>query len=146
MVSKAVPSLKQLRTSERAAGFIKRSSDLRCMLDTAVGLPKLSLYSSLRTGVQRRNKASGAFGALRKELFGTKYASCEAKRKAYTGIVLNVLLFGCESWCLTADLVGTLASWHHARLREMCRVTMSFTNALESRASNTIFACARCVG
>ena len=72
----------------------------------------------------RINKASGAFGALRKELFGTKYASYEAKRKAYTGIVLNVLLFGCESWCLTADLVGTLASWHHARLREMCRVTM----------------------
>ena len=67
---------------------------------------------------------AAAFGALRKELFGTKYASYEAKRKAYTGIVLNVLLFGCESWCLTADLVGTLASWHHARLREMCRVTM----------------------
>ena len=72
----------------------------------------------------RINKASGAFGALRKELFGTKYASYEAKQKAYTGIILNVLLYGCESWCLTADLVGTLASWHHARLREMCRVTM----------------------
>ena len=72
----------------------------------------------------RINKASGAFGALRKELFGTKYASYEAKRKAYTGIVLNVLLYGCESWCLTADLVGTLASWHRARLGEMCRVTM----------------------
>ncbi len=61
---------------------------------------------------------------MRKGLFGTKYASYEAKRKAYTGIVLNVFLFGCESWCLTADLVGTLASWHHARLREMCRVSM----------------------
>ncbi len=105
----------------------------------------------------RINKASGAFGALRKEFFGTKYASYEAKRKAHTGIVLSVLIFGCESWCFTADLVGTLASWHHARLREMCRSLCtrfgstelpptSFTNALESRASATIFACARCLG
>ncbi len=72
----------------------------------------------------RIKKASGAFGALRKELFGAKYASYEAKRKAYTGIVFNVLLFGCESRCLTADLAGTLASWHRDRLREMCRITM----------------------
>jgi hypothetical protein len=64
----------------------------------------------------RINEASGAFGALRKELFGTKYASYKAKIKAYTCIVLNVLLFGCDSWCLTADIVGTLASWHHAQL------------------------------
>ena len=41
-----------------------------------------------------------------------------------TGIILSVLLYGCESWCLTADLAGILASWHRARLREMCRVTM----------------------
>ena len=45
-------------------------------------------------------------------------------KKAYIGIILNVLLYGCESWCLTADLVRTLASWRHARLREVCRVTM----------------------
>ena len=34
--------------------------------------------------------------------------------------------FTCESvyWLPDADLVRTLASWHHARLREMCRVTM----------------------
>jgi hypothetical protein len=70
------------------------------------------------------NKAPGAFGAVRKELVGTKRASYEAKQKAYTGIILNVLFFGCKSWCLTADLVGALASWHHARLREMCRVTI----------------------
>ena len=43
----------------------------------------------------RINKASGAFGALQKELFGTKYAYYEAKRKAYNSIVLNVFLFGC---------------------------------------------------
>ncbi len=66
----------------------------------------------------RTNKASGAFGTLcKEEHFGTKYVTYEAKRKAFTGIILSVLLFGCESWCLTADLVGTLANWHRARLR-----------------------------
>ena len=42
----------------------------------------------------------------------------------YAGGVLAVLLYGCESWCLTAESVRRLANWHNKRIREMCRVTM----------------------
>ena len=35
-----------------------------------------------------------------------------------------MLLYGCESWCLTAESVSRLRNWHNKRIREMCRVTM----------------------
>jgi hypothetical protein len=38
-----------------------------------------------------------------------------------------VLLYGCESWCLTAESVRRLTNWHNKRVREMCRVTMCQT-------------------
>ncbi len=46
------------------------------------------------------------------------------KPKAHTGITLSIPLCGCESRFLAVDLAGALVSWRHARLREMCRVTM----------------------
>ena len=39
--------------------------------------------------------------------------------------VLSVLLYGCESWCLTQKgMLTPLRNWHNKRIREMCRVTM----------------------
>ena len=49
------------------------------------------------------------------------------KGKVYAGGVLAVLLYGCESWCLTAESVRRLSNWHNKRVREMCRVTMCQT-------------------
>ena len=46
----------------------------------------------------------------------------------YAGGVLAVLLYGCESWCLTAESVRRLANWHNKQIREMCRVTMLQTH------------------
>ena len=45
-------------------------------------------------------------------------------RQLYVGGVLSVLLFGCESWCVTMEMLTSLRNWHNARIREMCRVTM----------------------
>jgi hypothetical protein len=42
----------------------------------------------------------------------------------YAGGVPAVLLYGCESWCLTAESVRRLTNWHNKRMREMCRVTI----------------------
>ena len=38
------------------------------------------------------------------------------------------MLYGCESWCLTAELVRRLANWHNKRVREMCRVAILQTH------------------
>jgi hypothetical protein len=72
----------------------------------------------------RLKKASQAFGALRSKIFSSRDIPERLKGKVYAGGVLAVLLYGCESWCLTAESVRRLANWHNKRVREMCRVTM----------------------
>jgi len=82
----------------------------------------------------RIKKASKAFGALRNRIFGTRDVSERLKGKIYTGGVLAVLLYGCESWCLTAESISRLRNWHNKRIREMCRMTMcqSFVHQISS--------------
>ena len=58
---------------------------------------------------------------------GSKDVPERLKGKIYAGGVLAVLLYGCESWCLTAESIKRLSRWHNKRLREMCRVTMCQT-------------------
>ena len=50
------------------------------------------------------------------------------KGKVYTDGVLAVLLYGCESRCLTAASIRRLSFWHNKRVREMCRVTICETH------------------
>ena len=76
----------------------------------------------------RLKKASQAFGALRSKIFSSRDIPERLKGKVYAGGVLAVLLYGCESWCLTAESVRRLANWHNKRIREMCRVTMLQTH------------------
>ena len=73
-------------------------------------------------------------GALRDHFFSTRDVSERLKGKIYTGGVLAVLLYGCESWCLTAESISRLRNWHNKRIREMCRVTMcqSFVHQISS--------------
>jgi exonuclease III len=75
----------------------------------------------------RIKKASQAFGALRSKIFGSADIPERLKGKVYSGGVLAVLLYGCESWCLKAESVRRLSNWHNKRVREMCRVTMCQT-------------------
>ena len=75
----------------------------------------------------RIKKASQAFGALRDKIFSSASVPERLKGKLYAGGVLSVLLYGCESWCLTEASVSRLSSWHNKRIREMCRITMRQT-------------------
>ena len=75
----------------------------------------------------RIKKASQAFGAFRSKIYGSADIPERLKGKVYAGGVLAVLLYGCESWCLTAESVRRLSNWHNKRIREMCRVTMCQT-------------------
>ena len=38
-------------------------------------------------------------------------------------LVVNILLYGAECWCLTEDLLARLRSFHHRCLRAMCGIT-----------------------
>ena len=71
----------------------------------------------------RIKSAAGAFGALRKQLFESRHFSFQTKKVVYVTLVVNILLYGAECWCLTEDLLARLRSFHHRCLRAMCGVT-----------------------
>uniref|UniRef100_A0A7S0LG95 Reverse transcriptase domain-containing protein n=1 Tax=Coccolithus braarudii TaxID=221442 RepID=A0A7S0LG95_9EUKA len=80
------------------------------------------------TAVDRRiSAASKAFGALRKCIFASSSVNAGAKRAVYESIVLSILLYGCESWCLTETHRSRLRTFHAQSLRAMCRVTRKHT-------------------
>jgi len=72
----------------------------------------------------RIKKASKAFGTLRDRVFSTRDVSERLKGKICPGGVRTVLLYGCESWCLTAESISRLRNWHNKRMHEMCRLAM----------------------
>ena len=71
----------------------------------------------------RISDAGKAFGALRKGLFGSHSITPQAKRHAYEALILSILLFGCEGWCLTEALLQRLRAFLGECVRAMCRVT-----------------------
>ena len=75
----------------------------------------------------RIDKAGQAFGALRKNLFTSTQITLKTKRLAYCILILTVLLYGSESWCLTEALYRQLRNFHARCVRTMCRVTRKHT-------------------
>ena len=72
--------------------------------------------------VKSRIKSAGnAFGALRKCLFSNPSILLDAKRTVYEGLVLSILLYGSECWCLTEDLFRLLRVFHAQCVRAMFR-------------------------
>ena len=110
-------------------------------LDDATFIPVVALFCYLGSmltrdcrddaDVERRiEAASGAFGALRKCIFSSTKLTFIAKRTAYNVLILSILLYGCESWCLTEKLYNKLQRTFHRRcVRSMCRVTRKHTKA-----------------
>ena len=86
--------------------------------------------------VEARITAAGkAFGALRKCLFSSTTITRAAKTAVYEALILSILLYGCESWCLTEELLQRLRVFHAQCLRAMSRVTRKHT--WEHRISST---------
>ena len=75
----------------------------------------------------RINAASHAFGALRQCLFTSTEVSLCAKKVVYVGLILSILLYGSETWCLTEKLFNKLRVFHTRCVRTMCRVTRLHT-------------------
>ena len=72
---------------------------------------------------KRIKAASGAFGAMRKQVFESKHISRQTKKVVYVTLIINILLYGSECWCLTETLLHQLRSFHHHCIRVMCGVT-----------------------
>ena len=80
--------------------------------------------------VSARIKAAGAaFGALRRCVFASREVSGLAKRAVYVGLVLSILLYGSECWCLTEVLYNKLRRFDRQCVRAMRRVTLKHTFA-----------------
>ena len=73
--------------------------------------------------------ASRAFGALRACVFSSGSVTRAAQRMVYERLVLAILLYGCECWCLTEELLSRLRVFHAQCLRVMSRVTRKHTRA-----------------
>jgi hypothetical protein len=76
---------------------------------------------------KRISQASAAFGVLRDCFFRKKDISYKIKGQIYVALVLTVLLYGSECWCLREDLFRRLRTFHNTCVRNMCRVTMRHT-------------------
>ena len=78
---------------------------------------------------KRIEAAGGAFGALRKCIFASPNIGFTAKSAVYVALILSILLYGSESWCLTENLFRQLRTFHRRCVRAMCRVTRKHTRA-----------------
>ena len=67
--------------------------------------------------------------------FISKQVRLEHKKVAYEGLILNILLYGCESWSLTESLRARLEMFHNRCIRAMCRVTRKIHQDFHVRLS-----------
>ena len=58
------------------------------------------------------------------QFFSAKGIKDVHKKNAYEGLVLSILLYGCETWSLTKQQLNRLQMFHNRCVRAMCRVTM----------------------
>ena len=84
--------------------------------------------------VFRIKKAGNSCGALRKCFFSNPNISVDEKRAAYERLILSILLYGAESWCLTEKLFFMLRIFHNLFARSKCRATV--TECYNFRISN----------
>ena len=89
-----------------------------------------------RFDVDARIKAASAAFASAKSFFTSKQVGRERKKVAYEGLILNILLYGCESWALTKFLRNRLEMFHNRCIRAMCRVTRKIHQDFHVKLSN----------
>ena len=82
---------------------------------------------------KRISQATGAFAAMEKTLCNQQLQVCYRIR-IYEATVLNILLWGCESWALTTELRRNLEVCHHRFLRRMAKINIY--DVMEHHISN----------
>jgi hypothetical protein len=74
----------------------------------------------------RIKSAPSVFGAL-KTVITSLSVDLRVKGRIYNDLVLSILLYGSEAWCLREDLFNRLHSFYNRCVRAMCRITMVHT-------------------
>ena len=74
--------------------------------------------------VSRIKAASCAFGALKKCIFTSTSISFGVKKSVYESLILAILLYGAEHWCLTEAIYRKLRVFHARCVRTMCRLNL----------------------
>ena len=82
-----------------------------------------STLTDARDVDRRVTSATGAFGALRKSIFDSRHIALSTKKTVYLTLVVNILLYGAENWCLTEVLLARLRVFHAQCCRVMCGVS-----------------------
>ena len=72
----------------------------------------------------RIKAATSTFGAL-KNVLTILSVYLRVNGRIYNALVLSILLYGSEAWCLQEDLFNRLRSFHNRCVRSMCRITMA---------------------
>ena len=70
----------------------------------------------------RKRQALAAFAAM-EPIFKDRKVKLESKRRLYLHRIVNILLWGCESWALTKAQIQILRSTHNYCVREICGLT-----------------------
>ena len=68
----------------------------------------------------RITDAGKAFGALRKCLFSSPTVTWAAKTTVYEALILSILLYRCESWCLTEEMLRCCTTGCVSSTRSAC--------------------------
>jgi hypothetical protein len=61
---------------------------------------------------------------MKKQLLSNKQIPIDIRRRLYQATIVNIALWGCESWALKEADRSKLEALHHGCLRRMCGWTM----------------------
>jgi hypothetical protein len=82
----------------------------------------------------RISQARRLFGSMNQRVLSNKKIRIDIRRRLYQAIVVNIALWGCESWALREADRSKLEAFHHGCLRRMCGLTM--WDVAEKRITN----------
>jgi len=85
------------------------------------------MLSDLPDVEARIAKAIAVFGALRHALFGSRHITTETRVKVFNTFIMAMVLYGCESWSVTAVMARRLRSFQAQCARQILGVSMKKT-------------------
>ena len=76
--------------------------------------------SDMEDITERISQARRLFNSMNRQVFSNKKIRMDIRRRLYQAIVVNIALWGCESWALKEENRAKLETFHHSCLRRIC--------------------------